>query len=450
MDTSKNELSLQLEQGTLNVKAAAIILHEGKLLVKKRDGIFVLPRGNVQFNESAEDALERILRIQLTANATVGRCLFVHQRFCDGEDQKPCHQLTFYFLTELSRQFWDREFFDGQQAAFCLLSAEDLKDRSAFPPFVTQCLKELPETTQVVTTRTSSKSFVQRLVAAAKQSRLISTSRLALVPMQKEDAPQVFQWTSDSQVVRYLRYDKYDKVEDVEKWIESKRADEHLFGIFLKDGTLVGCANASPAEEGRYELGYSLNRTFWQHGYCTEACLALIAYTAEKFGAEDFHLSHAKENVRSQRVAEKCGFRFEKNGSYTTFDGSKTFQSREYGLKVTLHKMNLENESFLKVAEGTKSVELRLNDEKRRRVHAGDLIAFTDRLTGRKAVVKVTAMHIFDSFDKLYGSMDLARCGYFGESMFHASSNDMLKYYSKEKQRDYGVVGIEFTLLATF
>ena len=88
MDTSKNELSLQLEQGTLNVKAAAIILHEGKLLVKKRDGIFVLPRGNVQFNESAEDALERILRIQLTANATVGRCLFVHQRFCDGEDQR--------------------------------------------------------------------------------------------------------------------------------------------------------------------------------------------------------------------------------------------------------------------------------------------------------------------------------------------------------------------------
>ena len=46
--------------------------------------------------------------------------------------------------------------------------------------------------------------------------------------------------------------------------------------------------------------------------------------------------------------------------------------------------------------------------------------------------------------------MDLAQCGYFGESMFHASSNDMLKYYSKEKQRDYGVVGIEFTLLATF
>ena len=41
-----------------------------------------------------------------------------------------------------------------------------------------------------------------------------------------------------------------------------------------------------------------------------------------------------------------------------------------------IHKMNLHDEPFKKIKNGTKTVEMRLNDEKRRQIKIGDTITF--------------------------------------------------------------------------
>ncbi len=109
------------------------------------------------------------------------------------------------------------------------------------------------------------------------------------------------------------------------------------------------------------------------------------------------------------------------------------------------HYMHLKAEPFQKIYEGTKTIELRLYDEKRRLVNVGDEIVFTSLADESNMVVaKVLKLHLFDSFTELYDALPLEKCGYTKESAIFAKSSDMNGYYSLEKQAQYGVVGIEF------
>lgn len=292
------------------------------------------------------------------------------------------------------------------------------------------------------------KQLQSRIDDAKSQRKFIRTSRLFLMPLAVSDAPQVFKWTGDAEVNKYLIYNLYHSVEEVERWLTSIQNNETLFGIFLPDGTLIGSADCSLCERGNVrELGYNLHKAYWGKGYATETCLALISYTAEKYGAQKFYVCHATENMRSQRVIEKCGFTFEKNGSYQKQDGSQTFESKEYSLRVDLHQMNLDDGPFEKIANGSKTIEMRLNDERRQGLKEGDFVTFTNNASGEKIVAKVVALHKFADFEELYKTLDLTKCGYTKEQLPTASPRDMLQYYSAERQAQYGALGIEIQLL---
>lgn len=49
-------------------------------------------------------------------------------------------------------------------------------------------------------------------------------------------------------------------------------------------------------------------------------------------------------------------------------------------------------------------------------------------------------------FDELYKYLPLLECGYTENNIIDASPNDMELYYSREKQAQYGVVGIQIFL----
>jgi len=111
------------------------------------------------------------------------------------------------------------------------------------------------------------------------------------------------------------------------------------------------------------------------------------------------------------------------------------------------HNMKLNPEPFEMIKSGQKTIELRLYDEKRRLVSVGDTIVFTNNKSGEALSAKVINLHRFDSFESLYKSLPLTKCGYTKENIALASADDMLSYYSKEKQAMCGVVGIEIELI---
>ncbi len=105
------------------------------------------------------------------------------------------------------------------------------------------------------------------------------------------------------------------------------------------------------------------------------------------------------------------------------------------------HEMRLHDGPFKLIKAGTKTIEMRLYDEKRQMIEAGDTIEFISRTTGEKQLTEVIALHIYSSFAEIYRDYDKVSLGYAKDEK--ASPNDMEKYYSKEEQEKYGVVGIE-------
>lgn len=108
------------------------------------------------------------------------------------------------------------------------------------------------------------------------------------------------------------------------------------------------------------------------------------------------------------------------------------------------HKMNLNNRPFEMIKNGEKTIELRLYDEKRRKIKVGDTILFKSGVGQLTASVK--AVHIFRSFEELYAALPVDKCGYTADELATASPDDMLEYYSKEQIEKYGVVGIEIEI----
>ena len=112
------------------------------------------------------------------------------------------------------------------------------------------------------------------------------------------------------------------------------------------------------------------------------------------------------------------------------------------------HYMNLHPGPFACIQSGQKTFELRLYDEKRRLIQVGDTLVFTCADdTAQTCTVVVKALHLFPDFAALYATLPLERCGYSPAEIATASPEDMNVYYSKEKQAQYGVVGIEIQLI---
>lgn len=108
------------------------------------------------------------------------------------------------------------------------------------------------------------------------------------------------------------------------------------------------------------------------------------------------------------------------------------------------HKMNLWNESFLKVKSKTKTIEMRLCDEKRSLISKGDVIEFTNTATGEIIECTVTNLYKYEDFHELYKHHDKISIGYSENEV--ANPNDMLTYYRAENIEKYGALGIEIAV----
>lgn len=105
-----------------------------------------------------------------------------------------------------------------------------------------------------------------------------------------------------------------------------------------------------------------------------------------------------------------------------------------------IYRMKLQNEPFKQIKKGIKKIEIRLNDEKRKIFEINDYIEFTNITTLEIMFVKITNLYHFESFEKLFNNFDnsILGCG---------SYEEMYKYYSREEENKYGVLGIEIKVL---
>jgi len=169
---------------------------------------------------------------------------------------------------------------------------------------------------------------------------LLHTQRLALRPLQLQDAEQLYRIYSDPEFMRFWSSQPWSSLsqatELIERDIRELAAGEHLrLGIFLvQDGSLIGTCSLFNLNEQcrRAEIGYGIASSHWRHGYMFEAVSAVIAFAFGELGMHRLEADIDPRNVGSARSLQKLGFASEGLLRERWIVGQEVSDSALYGL----------------------------------------------------------------------------------------------------------------------
>lgn len=289
----------------------------------------------------------------------------------------------------------------------------------------------------------------------------LETQRLVLRKTLESDYEPMFRnWANDRRVTKFLTWAPYESAEQLKNTYHQylldhqDQPDFYNWKIVLKaSGEPIGAISVvhlrDEIEEA--EVGYCLGYRWWHRGIMTEAFQRVIRFLFEEVGMNRITAKHDPNNPHSGDVMKKCGLRYEGTSRQAGRNSRGICDMSHYAILkedyFQPHNMKLNPEPFEMIRSGRKTIELRLNDEKRQRIKVGDRIALTQTETGEGLIAKVIALHPFDSFADLYRELPLLKCGYTEADIASAKPEDMERYYSPEQQNKYGVLGIEIAVI---
>ena len=161
----------------------------------------------------------------------------------------------------------------------------------------------------------------------------LETPRLIIRSFEPSDAEALLAVLSDPEVRRYLPTSAPPSREQIEANIERRAELERdrgyvLWAVERRDtGEVVGQCGLNPIERTgpEIELAYHYGRAAWNHGYGTEAAIAVLAHALNRLGLERVIAICIPENVGSWRVMEKAGMRYEGLATYYGLAGLKKY-----------------------------------------------------------------------------------------------------------------------------
>lgn len=147
---------------------------------------------------------------------------------------------------------------------------------------------------------------------------ILMTDRLILRPWQLSDAKDLYEYAKNDLVGPNAGWPPHQSIEESIEIIEKFIQEESVYAIVLKSQNKViggiGLHERCPDEAFKTlkqrEIGYVLNPKYWGNGFVPEATDRLIEYGFESLKLDLIWCGHYKNNYKSKRVNEKCGFKF--------------------------------------------------------------------------------------------------------------------------------------------
>lgn len=145
------------------------------------------------------------------------------------------------------------------------------------------------------------------------------TKRLILRKMNIRDDEDVYEYSRDPRVSRYLLWYPHDSLKTTRgylKYIEKryKCATFYDWAIVLKEeNKMIGtCGFTSlDVENNKGEVGYVVNASYWNRGIASEALEAVMQFGFTELDLHRIEAKYMVENPVSARVMEKAGMAFE-------------------------------------------------------------------------------------------------------------------------------------------
>lgn len=161
---------------------------------------------------------------------------------------------------------------------------------------------------------------------------------MILRPLNTADAETIYKnWTSDPEVAKFMRWNLHTSPEDTRAWLQQEETQiaspcTFTWGFVLKkNDKLIGSGGLVLKKDLHlYELGYNIMKEYWNLGLTSEAAEQIVSFAEDELEQEKLFACHSVYNPASGRVLEKIGFQYLKDGEYQSFDGTRTFTTRDY------------------------------------------------------------------------------------------------------------------------
>ena len=147
----------------------------------------------------------------------------------------------------------------------------------------------------------------------------IETKRLILRKFTQKDFNDLYEYASDNKVTQYLSWDTYENIDMAVEYIDNileKYAKNEVapWGIEWKENSkLIGSIDFVQYDKKNFsaEIGYVLNRDYWNKGIMTEALKEVIRFGFERMSLIRIETKLNVLNLPSERVMQKNGLKYE-------------------------------------------------------------------------------------------------------------------------------------------
>lgn len=147
----------------------------------------------------------------------------------------------------------------------------------------------------------------------------VETARLRLRRMTLRDAHDIFDYSKDPEVARYVLWTAHRSVWETKayiRWVRQQYASGYPSSWCIVEkasGRVVGTIGfmSYQPENATVEVGYSLARSHWNQGLMTEALNAVLAQVFTVLKLHRVEAQHFSANPSSGRVMQKCGMTHE-------------------------------------------------------------------------------------------------------------------------------------------
>ena len=147
----------------------------------------------------------------------------------------------------------------------------------------------------------------------------LETPRLILRKLTMGDLGDVFAYSSDEEVTRFLRWEPHRTLEQTENYVrkvlqETQKGQDGPWGIEHREtGKVIGAIHlmAVSAQHSKAEIGFLLSRSYWGRGLMPEALANVLWFSFESIGLNRVEAFCVVGNRAGMRVLDKVGMKQE-------------------------------------------------------------------------------------------------------------------------------------------
>jgi ribosomal-protein-alanine N-acetyltransferase len=147
----------------------------------------------------------------------------------------------------------------------------------------------------------------------------LETPRLVLRPVTLDDLEDMFAYSSDEQVTRFLRWGPHRTLADTESYLrevlrEYEEGKDGPWGIeYRETGKVIGSIHlmAINLTHSKAEIGFVLSRSYWNRGLASEALTKVLEYSFESIRLNRIEAFCLVENRDGIGVVKKVGMKQE-------------------------------------------------------------------------------------------------------------------------------------------